>query len=221
MKKFLVILLAVALVLAMAACGNGGEEDTDELPEPVVTPTDLDEEYVPDPTETADNETFVSDYAQAAARLGLESITFPEGMEIYRVLLVDEDKVQVEFYHNDKLYLGQYVVGMVDNPSGLKGLFENVESVELSGENVNFEYPTLGEDGSSTTLGKDHALAQTYDAETNITAWLVDNGFTDLDDFKAVTELFLNALDPAPEQPEATAEEAPTEEAPAEEETAN
>ena len=26
MKKFLVILLAVALVLAMAACGNGGEE---------------------------------------------------------------------------------------------------------------------------------------------------------------------------------------------------
>ena len=197
MKKFLVILLAFALVLAMAACDNGEqepEEDIYALPDPIVTPTDLEEEYVPDPAETAENETFVTDYADAAARLGLESVNFPEGMEIYRVLLVDEDKVQVEFYHNDKLYLGQYVVGMVDNPSGLKGLFDNVESVELSGENVNFEYPTLGE-SASATVGKDHALAQTYDADTNITAWLVDDGFTDLDDFKAVTELFLNALD--------------------------
>ena len=113
-------------------------------------------------------------------------------------LLVDEDKVQVEFYCNDKLYLGQYVVGMVENPSGLKGLFENVETVTLSDENVTFEYPTPEEKTSASASqagSKKQALAQTYVAETNITAWLVDNDFSDLDDFKAVTELFLNALD--------------------------
>ena len=70
-----------------------------------------------------------------------------------------------------------------------------METVELSGLSVNFEYPTLSEDAASQNVGKDHALAQVYDADHNITAWLVDNDFSDLEDFKAVTELFLNALD--------------------------
>ena len=195
MKKLLVLLLALALVFALAACGNDEqEEDKYALPDPIVTPTDI-EEYVPDPAETAENETYVTDYAEAAARLGLPAVNFPEDMQIYRVLLVDEDKVQVEFDRNEKRYLGQYVVGLAENPSGLKGLFENVETVELSGMSVNFEYPTLSEDAASQNVGKDHALAQVYDADHNITAWLVDNDFSDLEDFKAVTELFLNALD--------------------------
>ena len=195
MKKLLVLLLALALVFSLAACGNEEqEEDKYALPDPIVTPTDI-EEYEPDPAETAENETYITDYAEAAARLGLPAVNFPEDLQIYRVLLVDEDKVQVEFDRNEKRYLGQYVVGLAENPSGLKGLFENVETVELSGESVNFEYPTLSEDGVSSTVGKEHALAQTYDADHNITAWLVDNDFSDLEDFKAVTELFLNALD--------------------------
>ena len=204
MKKLLIILLAMALVFSLAACKDNGDDvivDSDgNVIEIETTPTDLisDDEYVPDPASTAENETFITDYAQAAARLGIPAVTFPEGMDIYRVLLVDEDKVQVEFYCNDKLYLGQYVVGMVENPSGLKGLFENVETVTLSDENVTFEYPTPEEKTSASASqagSKKQALAQTYVAETNITAWLVDDDFSDLDDFKAVTELFLNALD--------------------------
>ncbi len=197
MKKYLVLLLALALVFTFAACGNDGQEEEEDiyaLPDPIVTPTDI-EEYEPDPAETAENETYITDYAEAAARLGLPAVNFPEDMQIYRVLLVDEAKVQVEFDRNGKRYLGQYLVGLADNPSGLKGLFDNVETVELSGLSVNFEYPTLSEEGSSTTVGKEHALAQVYDADHNITAWLVDNDFSDLEDFKAVTELFLNALD--------------------------
>ena len=210
MKKFLVVLLAVVLVFAMAACGNNAaDEDVavgadGNVIEAETTPTDLTEEgteeeaYAPDPSATAENETFVTDYAQAAERLGLAAVNFPEEMQIYRVLLVDEDKVQVEFYYNDKLYLGQYVVGLAENPSGMKGLFANVETAELSGENVTFEYPTVDPDNPpnpNQAGSKQLALAQTYDAESNITAWLVDNNFLDLDDFKAVTEVFLNALD--------------------------
>ena len=209
MKKLLVLLLALALVFAFAACNKtstGEDVATDaegNVIEAETTPTDLqpgegDEEYTPDPAETAENETYITDYAEAAARLGLPALNFPEEMKIFRVLLVDEDKVQVEFDRNEKRYLGQYIVGLADNPSGLKGLYENVETVELSGLSVNFEYPTVDPDNppdSSQAGSKQLALAQVYDAEGNITAWLVDNDFSDLEDFKAVTELFLNALD--------------------------
>ena len=211
MKKLLVILLAVALVFAMAACGNNAADDEDvaigadgNVIEAETTPTDLTEEgteagaYEPDPSATAENETFITDYSQAAERLGLSAVDFPEDMQIYRVLLVDADKVQVEFYYNDKLYLGQYVVGLAENPSGMKGLFANVETADISGESVTFEYPTVDPDNPpnpNQAGSKQLALAQTYDAESNITAWLVDNNFLDLEEFKAVTELFLNALD--------------------------
>lgn len=209
MKKLLVLLLALALVFSLAACDkttSGEDVATDaegNVIEAATTPTDLlqeegAEEYTPDPSNTAENETYITDYAEAAARLGLPAVNFPEDMKIYRVLLVDEDKVQVEFDYNEKRYLGQYVVGLAENPSGLKGLFENVDTVELSGESVNFEYPTIDPENPpdpDQPGDKQLALAQTYDAESNITAWLVDDGFSDLDDFKAVTELFLNALD--------------------------
>ncbi len=211
MKKLLVLLLALALVFALAACGGGSGDDGEGVAtdsegnviEAETTPTDLqpeegDEEYTPDPAETAENETYITDYAEAAARLGLPAVNFPEDLQIYRVLLVDEDKVQVEFDRNEKRYLGQYVVGLAENPSGLKGLFENVETVELSGLSVNFEYPTVDPDNPpdpNQPGSKQLALAQVYDADHNFTAWLVDNDFRDLEDFKAVTELFLNALD--------------------------
>lgn len=209
MKKLLVLLLALALVFSLAACNKTNVDpdtavDADgNVIEAETTPTDLlpegeEETYTPDPANTADNETLVTDYADAAARLGLPALNFPEEMKIFRVLLVDEDKVQVEFDRNDKRYLGQYIVGLADNPSGLKGLYENVETVEMSGESVNFEYPTVDPDNPpdpSQAGSKQLALAQVYDAEGNITAWLVDNDFRDLEDFKAVTELFLNALD--------------------------
>ena len=94
MKKFLVLLLALALLFSLAACnGDQEEEDKYALPDPIVTPTDIDEDYVPDPANTAENETYVTDYAEAAARLGLSALNYPEEMQIYRVLLVDEDKV--------------------------------------------------------------------------------------------------------------------------------
>ena len=210
MKKFLVLLLALALVFTFAACNktNSGEDVATDAEGNVIeaetTPTDLlpegeeEETYTPDPANTAENETLVTDYAEAAASLGLPALNFPEEMKIFRVLLVDEDKVQVEFDYNEKRYLGQYIVGLADNPSGLKGLYENVETVEMSGESVNFEYPTVDPDNPpdpNQAGSKQLALAQVYDAEGNITAWLVDNDFRDLEDFKAVTELFLNALD--------------------------
>ena len=197
MKKLLLLLLSVALLLTFAACGAESEEagDVEYVAEPAATGTDV--EYTADPTETAENETYLTDYAEAAARLGLPALNF-QGLDIYRVLLVDEDKVQVEFNCNDKLYLGQYIVGLQENPSGLSGIFENTESVELSGENVTFEYPTIDPENQPAPEqagSKQHALAQTYDAETNLTAWLVDDGYTDLEEFKTVTEAFLNCLD--------------------------
>lgn len=200
MKKILAVMLTAAVALSLAACNKTDEDAAvgadGKVLEVETTPTDLvteEEDYTPDPAETAANETFITDYAQAAARLGAAAVTFPEEMQIYRVLLVDEDKVQVEFYCNDKLYLGQYIVGLAENPSGLKGLFANIQSAELAGWNVTFEYPTTGE-GSAQSMSKDHALAQSYDEGRNVTAWLVDNSFTDLDDFRNVTELFLSSL---------------------------
>ncbi|MBR5429254.1 MAG: hypothetical protein IK116_01870 [Firmicutes bacterium] len=199
MKKLLTLLLCVLLMLALAACGGAGSGAEDEEGASA-TATDLEtaEEYVADPAETADNETYLTDYAEAAGRLGLPAFNIPKDMDLYRVLLVDEDKVQVEFYYNEKLYLGQFITGLAENPSGLSGLFENTETAELSGESVTFEYPTIDPENAPAPEqagSKNHALAQTYDAEKNITAWLVDNGYTDLDEFKAAAGQFLDCLD--------------------------
>ena len=97
MKKLLVILLSVILVLTMAACGSQGEDedvavdaDGNVMEDVPATPTDLTEEgtedYVPDPSATADNETFVTDYSQAAARLGLAGVNFLVELAINIVL---------------------------------------------------------------------------------------------------------------------------------------
>ena len=197
-----VLLLALLLVavLALSACKptEPTEDPTaagDYNEEPIVTPTDLEEEFTPDPAATAENETFVSDYSEASARLGVQ-LAFPAEFEIYRVLLVDQDKVQVEFYYNDVFYLGQYVVGLQENLSGLGGGFTTKETVTLAASSVNLEYtPAVkNAEGVVTAAANKLALAETYNQTTNITAWLVENDFAEIDGFKPVVEMFLLSL---------------------------
>ena len=199
MKKFLWVLLTLLILFAMAltACSNDAEsgENEDVVPEYVATPEDLlsDEEYVPDPSVTAENEVYLEEYSDAEALLGMD-ITFPEAFEISRVLIVDNTYVQVEFIMGDVSYMGRYATGLQENMSGIEKGFNTDETVDVDGLSLRLRYTVEEErDKSSSTMG----VADSYNTTLNISYMLVQQTFVDAETLQEAMELFIGSVSAA------------------------
>jgi len=202
MKKLLVILLCLMLTVCFAACSNDAAEDPaatgEEEYEYVPTPSDLLEvEYEKDPSVTAENEKYLAEYSEAEALLGAY-LVFPEEFDVFRVMIVDETIVQVEFSIGEVQYMGRFAPGLQENLSLLSGEYATDEHVDIAGLSVRLRYGAAKE-----------AVADTFDSARNISISLVENTFADAESFKAVVEQFIGCLS---DEPAAPAEDAPAEE---------
>lgn len=195
-KSGLTLCLAAGMMLCFAACsddtnsGNSGNEEW------VATPSDLlDPEVDPvDPTQTADNEVYVENYAEAAALLGLEGFDFHDDMKISRILIVDEIRVQIEFAIGELKYIAFMTTGLQENMSGLSKGFETSETVTIGSQSVQLRYT---EANSNTNVeASRQGVADGYDSALNISYSLVSQQFNEgtLADFNTAAEMFVLSI---------------------------
>ncbi|MDO4581961.1 MAG: hypothetical protein Q4B96_05205 [Bacillota bacterium] len=173
MRKFLIVLLAVAMIFALAACAQdpaepaeGEEQAVDENGEPVL----LDAE-VSGAVEVSE----VGDAAEIESTLGVD-MGIAEEYVIDRYSIVNSALGQAEFVVDGDKYVVRAAKGEQENLSGVdKRDFSADETEEIAGQQVRLRYYS---DDDQIIIGRSIAIADVYvaDEDTSYCLAILQNG---------------------------------------------